>query len=233
MACCGAACALACGERPDAPGRALFDDGPSGEAANGAGSASGSLDRPSQGAEPEAPAPDPPEDEPVATSADAGLSPAPPDDPDDTTDPEDDDDGDDEPLPSVQAALACTEDGGSCLIVNIALVDVDEDSCIQLTLDDCESSSQPGLPIDLPVSWRLGSAAILRSSDDCVPGAQFDPASGSTIIDASGSISWNLMTRVPSELVLDVTLQPSVSAINSAPIRVTNSDLVDPLIECD
>jgi hypothetical protein len=204
-------------------------DGPSREAPSGAGSAAGGLDRPSDDEPAADDTPDPPvdtpaSDNPAASAPDAGLSPAAP--------AGDDDDGE---LPASlgQSAVACTDDGGDCLIVNIAVTDVDADSCIQLALDNCESSPQAGLRVSLPVSWRLGSASVNRSSDDCVPGAQFNPQNGSTIINASGSIRWNLMTRAPSEMVLDVTLEPARSAIDATPVRITNSDLVDPLIECD
>jgi hypothetical protein len=167
---------------------------------------------------------DPPEDEPAAAGADAGLVP--------TTPAADDGDDDQEDPPALgQTATACTDNGGGCLIMNIAVIDASEDSCIQLALDNCESSAQAGLRVDLPVSWRLGSASVSASSEDCLPGAQFNPQTGSTIITASGSIDWDLTTRAPSQVVLDVTLQPAGSALD--PIRVTNSDLVDPVIECE
>jgi hypothetical protein len=203
-------------------------DGPSRDVPSGAGSASGSLDRPGDDdeAEPaEMPPSDQPADEPAAGNADAGLAPTPSGGDDDEGD-----DEDDPPTPG-QTATACTDDGGGCLLVNIAVSDPIEDSCIQLALDNCESSPQAGLRVTLPVSWRLGSASVSPSSDDCVPGAQFNPQDGRTIITASGSIDWNRDTRVPSEVVLDVTLQPAGTPLD--PIRVANSDLVEPLIECE
>jgi hypothetical protein len=222
-----ACCALACGDRPEAPGPAVSSgDEPSREAPSGAGSASGSLDRPGDDVDdPAEVAPsDPPEDEPAAAGADAGLVPVTP--------AADDDDEEDPPSLGVgQTATACTDNGGGCLIMNIAVTDASEDACIQLALDNCESSAQAGLRVDLPVSWRLGSASVNSLSDDCLPGAQFNPQTGSTIITASGSIDWNLTTRAPSQVVVDVTLQPAGGALD--PIRVTNSDLVDQVIECD
>jgi hypothetical protein len=223
-------CALACGDRPEPPGPALSSgDGPSRDGSSGAGSASGSLDRPEDDdeAEPgEMPPSDPPTDEPAAGDADAGLAPAP-----STGDDNEDDEEDPPALAPGQTVTACTDDGGGCLLVNIAVSDASEDSCIQLALDNCEGSPQAGLRVDLPVSWRLGSASVSSSSDDCVPGTQFNPQNGSTIVTASGRIDWNRDTRVPSEVVLDVTLQPAGTALD--PIRVANSDLVEPLIECD
>jgi len=225
-----ACCTVACGERPDLPGPAMSSgDGPSREAPSGAGSASGGLDRPSDDGAAIDDTPDPAidtpaTDSPAASAPDAGLSPAAP---------AGDDDEDEPPASLGQSAVACTDDGGNCLIVNIAVTDVDADSCIQLALDNCESSPQAGLRVSLPVSWRLGSASVNRSAEDCVPGAQFNPQTGSTVISASGSIRWNLMTRAPSEMVLDVTLEPTRTAPDPTPVRITNSDLVDPLIECE
>jgi len=217
-----ACCALACGDRPDLPGRAESN----GAESSGAGSASGSLDRPDDAVIDEVlNGPRPPAEGPgeQQASADAGVRPAAPAD-----------DGDEEPpAPGAQTAVACAEDGGNCFIVNIALSDAAADSCIQLSLDDCEGSAQAGLPVDLPVSWRLGAASVNRSADDCTPGKQFDPRTGSTIIDASGSIDWNVMTRVPSEVVIDVTLEPASTAVDRTPIRVTNTDLVAQLGDCD
>jgi hypothetical protein len=193
---------------------------------SGAGSAAGSLDRPNQAQADEpsdTPPSDPPSNAPLGGEADAGVAPAAPSGDDDEKEP-----------PSVSPGpivAACTDDGGNCLIVNIAVTDAGEDSCIQLALDNCGGSPQAGLPVRLPVSWRLGSASVTSSAEDCLPGAQFNPEIGSTVIDASGSITWNLTTRVPSEMVVDVTLEPASSALE--PVRVTNSDLVEPLLECD
>lgn len=222
-----ACCAVACGDRPDPPGPAVSNgSAPGPQAPSGAGSTSGTLDRPGDDDEaaPAAPPPsDPPADEPTAAGADAGLAPAAP--------VADDDEEDPPSLGAGQTIAACTDDGGGCLIMNIALSDVGDDSCTQLILDNCESSAQAGLRVDLPVSWRLGSASVSSSSDDCLPGTQFNPQTGSTIITASGSIDWDVSTRVPSQIVLDLTLQPASSA--RGPVRITNSDLVDPLLECD
>lgn len=221
-----ACCALACGDRPDPPGAAVSSgDDPRSEAPTGAGSASGGLDRPEDDdvTTPDGMEPSKPADEPAAgVSTDAGVDPADPDDDDDAP-----------PSAARQAVVGCTENGGGCLIFNIAVTDADTDSCIQLALDDCESSPQAGLRVDLPVSWRLGAASISRTSDNCVPGAPYNPMTTSAIVGASGSINWNEDTRAPSEVVLDVTLQPASTAFDTTPIRVTNSDLLDTVLECD
>jgi hypothetical protein len=196
------------------------------ETPSGAGSSSGGLDRPGDEAD-DVDTPvrvPPPDDVPAAAEVDAGGSPGAPGGNADEDPP---------PVSVGQIAAGCTDNGAGCLIVKIAVSDSDAGSCIQLVLDDCESSPQAGLPVDMPVSWRLGSAFVSRDSDECLPGAAFNPQNGSTIVDASGTIAWNENTRVPSELVLDLTLEPSSSAPDSTPIRVTNSDLVEQLLECD
>jgi hypothetical protein len=205
-------------------------EGPSVDTPSGAGSASGGLDRPGDeaaDADDGATEPVPPSDDvPAAANVDAGGSPGAP---------AGNDDEQDEPPPAGggQLAAGCTDNGAGCLIVNIAVSDLNAGSCIQLVLDDCERSPQAGLPVDMPVSWRLGSAFVSRDSEECLPGGAFDPRNGSAIVDASGTIAWNEDTRVPSELVLDVTLEPASTAPDTTPIRVTNSDLVEQLLECD
>lgn len=216
------ACALACGERPDLPGVAAGSDEPS-----GAGDASGNGGNGGDITVLEAqtrPPPEPEELDPSPPVADAGSA----------------DDGDEGP-PSGDpvaegagpAALACAEDVSGCFIVNIAVSDRTADSCVQLSLDDCENSAQPGLPVALPVPWRLGAAFVNRSADDCVPGARFNAMNSTAIVGASGSIRWDLTTRLPSQVVLDLTLEPSRTALDQAPISLVNSDLVEQLSECE
>jgi hypothetical protein len=129
--------------------------------------------------------------------------------------------------------VACTANGGGCTIINVAVSDDDAESCIQITLDDCEASAQAGLPVDLPVSWRLGAASVGPLEDECLPGAAYNPITSTFIVDGSGAITWNLVSRQPSEFVFDVTLVPSSTALDRSPIPITSSDLVDPLPECD
>jgi hypothetical protein len=219
-----ACCVLACGDRPDPPGRAT---------PNGAGSATGSLSDNEGGsggqltmldAQPVLPEPSPRVDEP--SLSDAGTAAALP--------------GAGDGLPPSATApppgatvLACTVDGLGCVSLFIAVADEETDSCIQLTLDDCGDTTRPGLAVDVPVSWRFGSGFVTTLGNTCLPQTRF-VANNATIVSASGSISWNEDTRQPSELVIDVTLQPSSSETDTpAPISITSSDLVDPLLECD
>lgn len=220
-----AACsALACGERPDPPGRAENGAGSNGRVPVGAGSASDGLDRPDDDGEvsddvlepPASPAGEPGEQQ---VAFDGGIAP-----------PGDDEGNGGEPAPGEVAAQACARDAGNCFVVQIALSDPEADSCILLALDNCDGAARAGLQVALPVSWRFGAASVNRSADDCAPDRRFNPQTSTAIIDASGSITWNTTTRLPSEVVMDLTLQPLGDA---DAISVTNSDLVEQLAECN
>ena len=198
----------ACGDRPDPPG-----------AAEGAVTVLESQPRPEE-PEPEDPpatAVDTPE--PAAPVADAGAVP-PVDDGaggDDGSDPPDGD-----PAGAGGAVLAaCLEDGGSCTVINIAVLDEAAGSCVELVVDDCGTFSRAGIPVDTPATWRLGSASVADLEEACVPAA-YDPDSA-IIVDGSGSISWNLETRRPSDLVVDVSLEAATGAAIDSPVGVTGT----------
>jgi hypothetical protein len=113
----------------------------------------------------------------------------------------------------------------------VAVSDPERAVCIQLTIDNCGGYTRAGLPVDLPVAWRLGSASLADLREGCVPGA-FD-ATNVIIVDADGSISWNEETPVPTEVLIDVTLVPSQLALDNAPITIAAGALADPLLECE
>ena len=113
------------------------------------------------------------------------------------------------------------EDGGGCIIINIAVLDDDAKSCVELAVDDCGTYSRAGIPVDTPVTWRLGSASVGDLEKECVPAA-YDPDSA-IVIDGSGSIGWNLTTRRPSDLVIDVSLEAASAGILAAPIAISGT----------
>jgi hypothetical protein len=219
-----ACCMLACGDRPDLPGPAT---------PNGAGSASASPSGNEGGsggqitvlgAQPVLPEPSPVGDE--RAPLDAGTAVALPGAgdglPPSATVP-----------PPAGTVLACTVNSQGCVTLFIAAADVEADSCIQLTLDDCGDTTRPGLAVDVPLAWRFGSGFVAKLGNTCEPQTPF-VANNATIVRASGSIRWNEDTRQPSELVIDVTLQPSSSEAGTPdPVRINSSDLVEPLLECD
>jgi hypothetical protein len=219
-----ACCVLACGDRPDLPGPAT---------PNGAGSASSGQGSGGQvtvlGAQPvlptPTPTPAPPSDEPSAPDAAAPAAL-----PGDELPP-----GEPEPVgPAEATVLACTVNRQGCVTLFIAATASEADSCVQLTLDDCGDTTRPGLAVDVPLAWRFGSGFVSALGDTCVPRTPF-VVNNATIVSATGSIDWNQDTRQPSEIVIDVTLQPSSSeaAGTPAPIAIASRDLVEPLLECD
>jgi hypothetical protein len=162
--------------------------------------------------------------EPIGDEPDAGGL-----DPDPVPPPPDGAVKEPEPGPLGQSLVACTAEGIDCININVAVSDPARDVCIQLTIDNCDGFS--ALPVDLPVSWRLGSASLADLAEGCVPGS-YDP-NNVIIVDASGSISWNEATPQPTEVVIDVTLVPSSSALDSDPVDISRGLLDDPLPECD
>jgi hypothetical protein len=199
-----AACALlACGTRPDAPGPA------EGNGAGTSGLVSGSESS---------------VDEAEVDVEVPSLEPSPPPDagaPDAAPAPDGDGiDGDPAPGPlGEQAVAACVRQSPECTTINVAVTAAEEDVCVHMTIDNCGGFSRAGLPITLPVGWRLGSASFADLEEGCVPGA-YDP-SDVTVVDADGSIAWNLETPRPSEFAIGVTLVPAVTAIDVDPIDIS------------
>jgi hypothetical protein len=138
------------------------------------------------------------------------------------------------PISSERSFAACTDsrDGG-CDYIYITMQGDQAASCVQLTLDNCLSYSGPGLPVDLPLSWRLASGSIGVSSKSCVPGAY--NADSLPVVGAKGSIDWNRKGQQPSELVIDVTLEPSALRGGEAlsKIDITTQALSAPLRACE
>ncbi len=217
-------CLFACGARPDPPGTAASDGVGGATSSSGGGGDAVTVREPVQPLPPPPASADPDDSEPGPLVADGGLSPIP-------------GDGlEEEPIAPAGPRLvlaACTANGGGCTIINVAVTDGEAESCIQIALDDCEASAQAGLPVDLPVSWRLGAASVGPLDDECLPGATYNPMTSTFIVAGSGTITWNLASRQPSEFVFDVTLVPSSTARDTSPIPIASSDLVDPLPECD
>lgn len=139
------------------------------------------------------------------------------------------------PAPAT-AFASCTRRGGygtNCDSVYVTMTQTSPERCVQLVIDNCgDGYTSPGLPVDTPVSWRLSSASIGASPDECELGV-FDPES-TVVVDASGSIDWDaaLPTALPAGIVVDVTLQPSSSADDTSSIDVSTIEPLNPA-SCD
>jgi hypothetical protein len=212
-----ACCAFACGDRPDLPGPTA----PSGRvtaASTGSGGSGGGVTV--LEAEPRPAPPDPVEPSPVSLP-DAG--------PPDVVDNAASQSSPDPVIPGVVSA--CTVTAMGCVRLFIAAADVEADSCLQLSLDNCNDTTRAGFAVNLPLTWRFGSGFVSELGDECVPRTSF-LTRDTAFVSATGSIDWNEDTRQPSQIVIDITLQPSSAALDSNPIRLSNSDLVEPLVDC-
>ena len=136
-----------------------------------------------------------------------------------------------EPRPRVYYACTASRIIG-CDYVYVTLQDSATDLCVQLTLDNCGTSSDRPLQVETPLGWRVASGSALANADECIPG-EFYPASAPAT-DASGSIEWNLQTRAPTELVIDVTLELSSAGDGPVPasVSLSTSEFAGPLAEC-
>jgi hypothetical protein len=137
------------------------------------------------------------------------------------------------PIGEAQTVAACTVSEASCVRLYIAVADADASVCLQLSLDDCNDTTRPGLSVDAPLSWRVASAFVGALAGECVPNTAFDVMNDTTIVGGSGFISWNRNSRRPSQIAIDMVLQPSSVAVDNEPIRITNDDLVDEIVECE
>jgi len=199
---------LACGARPDDIGPAEGNGaGSSGLVSGSESTVEGDEGENDTDVEVEVPSLEP-QQTPDAGAPDA-APPAPVDEPPDEPAP---------PAGDVQACLALVVE---CTNISVAVSDVERGVCVQLSIDNCGGAQRAGLPVDLPATWRLASASLGDLAEGCVPGS-FDP-DNVIIVDASGSIAWNEETPRPSELVIDITLEPSPVAADTEPVSVSAS----------
>lgn len=141
--------------------------------------------------------------------------------------------------PAAAAAFAsCMRSEGSygtnCDSVYVTMAQTSPERCVQLTIDNCgDGYTRQGLSVDTPSSWQLSSASIGSSPDDCELGV-FNPQS-TIVVDASGEIRWVLSETpraLPTDLVIDVTLEPSSLAGDAASVDVVTTEPLNP-VRCD
>jgi len=129
------------------------------------------------------------------------------------------------------ALAACTYSEGTygrnCDSLYVTMKQVSPPRCVQLTFDNCGEYGRRGLAVDVPMPWRLDSGTVSSDPDECELGV-FYPTS-SVALSASGSVTWNQTTRLPSELALDVTLETSTPAGNAS-IDVTTTTPLTPVV---
>jgi len=137
---------------------------------------------------------------------------------------------------SSQRFTACSDNGSpSCDNIYITMQDPDADLCIQMNVQSCGSYNRPGLAVVTPLSWRLASASVTGSAEDCDPLAYY--LDSVPVVAGSGSLAWNDKGEQPSQFVIDVTLETTrvTEASLDVPtsVRVVTKDIVGPIGECE
>jgi hypothetical protein len=126
---------------------------------------------------------------------------------------------------------ACTYSEGTygrnCDSLYVSMKQVSPALCVQLTFDNCGEYGRDGLPVDVPMPWRMDSGTVGTNLDECELGVYYP--SSSVALRASGSVTWNETTRLPSELVLDVTLATSTSATDAS-VDLTTTTPITPSV---
>jgi hypothetical protein len=133
-----------------------------------------------------------------------------------------------------QTFAGCTESKLGCDSIYLTMVDASNRLCVQLALQSCGVLARAGLPVALPLRWRLASASVTPGQLECDPLAFY--ATSVPVSNASGSIDWNDKGLQPSKFLIDVTLEPSqaTEASDSVPpsVVVKTTSLTAPLPEC-
>lgn len=114
------------------------------------------------------------------------------------------------PVAAAQTFSACFSNGGTyseCELIYVTVTQAEPGRCIQLTIDSCGTYGRQGLSADAPVMWRLAGGSISADSDPCEFGVFY--STSTSVADATGTIGWDESTPRPSELVFDLTLEPS------------------------
>ena len=98
---------------------------------------------------------------------------------------------------------------------------------MQLVLDNCSENGRQGLPVVVPISWRLasGSASTNRGCDV----HDYDPKS-EPVLSASGKVTFAQQGRQISALQIDVQLSldsPSDSKVPAQIAVATDSPIAD------
>lgn len=121
--------------------------------------------------------------------------------------------------PAGQVFTACHETRVvGCDAVYVRMVKSAPDVCVQLVLDNCSENGRQGLPVVVPVSWRLasGSASTNRGCDV----HDYDPKS-QPVLSASGKVTFAQEGRQISALQIDVQLSlDSATAESKVPAQI-------------
>jgi hypothetical protein len=133
-----------------------------------------------------------------------------------------------EASPPAQVFAACLSEGDAyedCDSIHVTMHEASVPRCVQLTIDNCGSYSRRTLSVEAPSQWDLVSGSIGTSARACELGV-FN-ASNRVVLDASGTIGWNDAGPVPTELVLELTLEPSRTTGDVPSVELATSEPLD------
>jgi hypothetical protein len=133
-----------------------------------------------------------------------------------------------EASPPAQVFAACLSVGDAyedCDTIHVTMQEAAAARCVQLTIDNCGAYRRRTLSVEAPSQWDLVSGSIGTSPRACELGV-FN-ISNTVVLDASGTISWNDAAPAPTDLVLELTLEPSRTGGDAASVELATSEPLD------
>jgi hypothetical protein len=92
------------------------------------------------------------------------------------------------------------------------------DVCVQLVLDNCSENDRQGLPVTLPLGWRLSSGSVSTDLDCGL--REYDPKS-QPALTATGKVGWTTRVRQVSNLDVDIVLRVEPPPASDLPAEIT------------
>lgn len=136
-----------------------------------------------------------------------------------------------EPPPARVFAACMTDEDAyeDCASIYVTMQQSEPPQCVQLTIDNCGTYGRRTLTVDAPAQWQLTSGSIGTNPDDCELG-DFN-ASNTVLIDATGTIEWDEAAAGPTDLVLELTLEPSRTGGELPSVDIATSEPLN-VAEC-
>ena len=126
------------------------------------------------------------------------------------------------------AFQACTHREGTygrnCDSLYVTMKQMSPPQCVQLTFDNCGEYGREGLGVEVPRPWRLDSGTVGSNLSQCELGV-FYPSS-SVALRATGSTTWNDENALPTEIVLDLSLETSSSGASTSIAVATTAPII-------
>jgi hypothetical protein len=117
-----------------------------------------------------------------------------------------------------QVFSACHETRLSgCDAIYVRMVKSAPDVCVQLVLDNCSENGRKGLPVVVPVAWRLASGSA--STDSECDLRAYDPKS-QPVLAASGTVNFAQQGHHISALEIEVQLSLDSTPESKVPAQI-------------